>query len=337
MRLTRLYIVLVSLAAYSLAGASSLFEDEEVLDVELTGPLHTLVKQKDEREEFPFVLRVDGTDHNIKVRARGKSRLRVCDFPPLRLNFETGGMQETEFSGQDGLKVVTHCRNRDSGDQNVLEEYTAYRIFSLFSDVSYRVRLLRMTYRDTDHRLKKGGQPHFGFVIEPKAHLSERTGAVPLSLSGLPIRRINRDQAALVYVFQYLIGNTDWSFVLADDDNKCCHNGDLFEIDREIYYVPYDFDLAGLVNATYAKPDPSLRLRNVRTRRYRGYCTDRQTLKEALRTVKSMQTEVLNVVNETPGFSEKQLKKSVEYVTKFFEEAENEEKLLNLYEKRCID
>ena len=63
-----------------------------------------------------------------------------------------------------------------------------------------------------------------------------------------------------MFVFQYLIANTDWGYVKADDDDACCHNGDLFEIDNQVVFVPYDFDLAGLVNSRYAFPDLPLDL-----------------------------------------------------------------------------
>jgi hypothetical protein len=50
---------------------------------------------------------------------------------------------QTVFAGQEKLKVVTHCRNEDSGETNVLEEYAAYRILGLLTEAAYRVRLLR--------------------------------------------------------------------------------------------------------------------------------------------------------------------------------------------------
>jgi hypothetical protein len=37
------------------------------------------------------------------------------------------------------------------------------------------------------------------------------------------------------------------------------------------YAVPYDYDFSGLVNTTYAEPDPLLETENVTDRVYRGY------------------------------------------------------------------
>jgi hypothetical protein len=68
-------------------------------------------------------------------------------------------------------------------------------------------------------------------------------------------------------VFEYFIGNTDWSVeylqnvkLLATDTNSVA------------YTVPYDFDHAGIVSPPYAKPAEQLQLSSVRERRYRGYC-----------------------------------------------------------------
>ena len=94
-----------------------------------------------------------------------------------------------------------------------------------------------------------------------------------------------RARLPLTFVFQYLIGNTDWSLVTADTEEHCCHNIDLFELGGHTLLVPYDFDLAGLVDASYAKPDPEIKIRSVRTRRYRGYCLPAPVLAEALDTV----------------------------------------------------
>ena len=130
---------------------------------------------------------------------------------------------------------------------------------------------------------------------------------------------------------------TDWSLVTAVGEVDCCHNGDLFGTDRDIHYVPYDFDLSGLVNASYAKPDPSLGLRNVRTRRYRGFCTDTDVVRSAVRRVSSLREEIFDLARSIPGLSEKEVEGSVDYLQGFFVKAAKEDKLLKSFARRCID
>ena len=285
MRLGKL-LTLVLLVHVSHASASSLFEENAVLEVNLTGPFGSLFKE-DDRKELPFVLRADDLEHTVKIRVRGKSRRRVCSFPPLRINFTTDDTEQSIFEGQDKLKLVTHCQDRNSAHLSALKEYAAYRIFNLISDVSYRVRLLHITYTDTDGRLKEKEFGRYGFLIESSSTLADRVGGRPEQVAGVSLRSLDDQQAASVYIFQYLIGNTDWSLVTADEDDTCCHNGDLLEISSDRYYVPYDFDLSGLVNFSYARPDPALNISRVTQRLYRGYCISTDALKDALGAIKA--------------------------------------------------
>ncbi len=129
--------------------ASSLFEDHTPLEIELTGPLSSLIDNKEAREERPFQLRSGALELDVQIKPRGNSRMRVCDFPLLRFNFKKADTTGTPFEGQDKLKLVTRCKKPDRYQNVVLEEYAAYRIFSLWSDVSFRVQLVHMTNIDT--------------------------------------------------------------------------------------------------------------------------------------------------------------------------------------------
>ena len=317
-------------------SAAPLFDDNAVIEAEIIGPLATLIANKETRDERPFILRVNGIDHDVAVSTRGKSRARVCSFPPLRIRFAADDAARTVFAGQEKLKLVTQCKKHKRSAANVLEELAAYRIYNLISDLSYKVRLLHIRYTDTDAEPKSEVKEEYGFLIESKTGFSERTGLEPAKLKGVTRSAFNQQQIAQVYVFQYLIGNTDWSLVMADGDDECCHNGELFKAEAELHYVPYDFDLAGLVDARYARPDPALGIRTVRQRRYRGYCVPKESLVSAMSTIKARRSDILQVANEIPGLPAKEAAASIKYLQKFFVEAENEEKLLKTFQKRCL-
>jgi len=331
-------IILIALMAWCpQSGAAVLFDDNEVIEIQLSGPLKSTFKDSEDRKKRQFLLEVDGVDIPVAVRMRGKSRARVCKFPPLKLNFSGSDTRNTVFEGQHSLKLVTHCRGGDGGQLSVLEEYAAYRIFNLITDYSYRVRLLRIHYQDTGDKPGNGDMQQYGFVIEPSSQLQARVDGEWVKLPGVKMSQVADYQAALVFVFQYLIGNTDWSFALADGDDSCCHNGNLMEVDSELFYIPYDFDLAGLVNARYAKPDRSLRLRSVRQRRYRGYCIDLEAVRTAIRRTTSKQADIIAVLGRLPDYPKKAEAKNTEYLNEFFKLTKNEDKLLARFEKRCLD
>ncbi len=322
------------------AFSSPLFSDASVIDIRLSGPLRTLARDKKspKRVEYPFVPSVDGEDIPIRVRVRGKSRTIVCGFPPLRLRFPADGTSQTVFAGQDKLKLVTHCKsNRKTSENNLLEEYTAYRIFNLISDTGYRVRLLRFHYEDTDGGLKHLDRPYYGFLIESDKELAARINGEVSSTSGVPYSRLNDNQTALVYVFQYLIGNSDWSFIRGEGEDVCCHNIHLIEKGGGPYPIPYDFDFSGLVNASYAKPNSIIGTKRVTQRIYRGYCKlpiDR--VATALEKIAALRESIMSLVEESPVAGGEDTDSRVRYIGYFFEEAENAAKLLRQFDGDCV-
>lgn len=317
-------------------AASPLYEDESVLEVRLRGPFGTLFEDMQVLEYRPFVLVADGSTHDVEVRLRGRSRRRVCEFPPLRLKFPKAGAPGTVFDGQRRVKLVTHCRNSDRGEQDLLEEYLAYRIFNLLTDHSYRARLIRFSYEDTTGKLPGGAALRYGFAIESRTDFEKRTKARAATLRGVPKDRYDQDEAALIYVFEYLIANTDFQLTKADYDDGCCHNIDLFERDGQVILVPYDLDLAGLVDARYAYPDPKLRIKKVTQRLYRGVCTDREVLRGAIRRIKAEREAILGMPARVPGLTTENAERARDFLGAFFDKAENEEKLLRRFERRCI-
>ena len=224
----------------------ALFSGAEVLDVTLTGPIGDTARDKRRPSERAFRIAVGDQDWPVAVRTRGKSRLVYCGFPPLRLNFAEGETTSGPFAGLDKVKLVTQCRDSSRSRDDLLEEYAAYRMLNAVTSLSHRVRLLRIRYVDSK-KPKRDPVVEYAFPIEPLQPVAHRNLADVLPLRQLVVSRVNRDQAALVFVFQYLIANLDWSLVRAKGDDECCHNVKVLTAGDEQLLVPYDFDLSGLV------------------------------------------------------------------------------------------
>ncbi len=319
------------------AGTSgpALFEDSSVLEIELIGPFGAVLADTKERERRPMVLRIGDRTLDVKVRVRGNSRLRVCKFAPLRVYFgdDTAG---TPFEGLKSLKLVTHCFDSERGDKNVADEYAPYRIFNVLTPTGYRTRPLRVSYRATDGKRANSAVVRYAFFLESRPLLAERIGGERANVTGLRLGELQKEQSATMYVFQYLIGNTDWSLVTSDNDEHCCHNVDLVRRDGLIYPIPYDFDLSGIVNAPYAKPDPSLRIKRVTTRRYRGYCIESEYLRNALSHVRGQRDAIAAELRQIPIAGEDQIEDILAYLEPFFRRAEEEDKLVTRFENRCL-
>ena len=249
----------------------------------------------------------------VQVRARGNFRRdkRNCNFPPLRLNFAGKTVEGTVFDGQDKLKLVTPCHDsRDSYQQYILQEYLVYRVFELFTPVSYRVRLVHVSYEDPD-----GGydpRTKTGFLIEADEQMAERNRGEMLEVEVFNPAQTDDDQSALVALFQYMIGNTDYSAAYF-------HNAVLLRRDTDFLVVPYDFDWSGVVDARYAVPDPQLDIRNVRERVYRGFCRD-DTDHQALVARFNAQREAVWALYEGMAeLDDGQRERALKYYQRFYE------------------
>jgi len=199
-----------------------------------------------------------------RVRTRGIWRLKTCDFPPLRVNFTNEDAKKTIFKGIDSPKLVSYCQDTDTGDQYILQEFQLYRIYRLLTPASHAPRLVRMTY--VDSATGKSRTTRYAFFTEDPDALAARMSGKMLSVTGAGPNDVAPYPTAVVGVFAYLIGNTDFAI-------SALHNAEVISRDNgEIWPVVYDFDFSGAVNARYATPDPRFHVASVRDRIYRGYC-----------------------------------------------------------------
>lgn len=331
----RRVLLFLALLATSTTFGSPLFDDDSILEVTLRGPLSTLIKHKRSRGEYPFTLAIDDASLDVAVRIRGNSRVAVCRFPPLRLNFSASGPEGTPFAGEDKLKLVTHCRNGNERSQDsVLNEFAAYRIFNLISERSYRVRLLRIRYEDTDGEQRKLEQSHYGFLIESDEGLARRLGGTVANVESIRFSSLDLQQTARLNVFQYLIGNKDWSFVTADNDDTCCHNIDLLEVGNTLVPIPYDFDLAALTRANYGARG---KLNQSTRREYNGYCrTSADMLDRAIDRVQRLKDQIVTTALHVPALDNDNRERRAAFAAVYFEEAEDRVALLARFERNCI-
>jgi hypothetical protein len=281
----------LSLSALEAQGQTDapLFEADERLEMTLSMDVRELVRNATRRPEVEAVLEYVGLDGapmalDAEVRTRGKSRLEVCDFPPLSINLRRSQVEGTLFNGQNRIKLVTLCKRSNAFEQALYLERLAYDIYGLVSDHAYRTRLASVTYVDTARKNRATVAP--GFFIEHVEGLAERTGLTEgVFMEGVKREDLDPVEASNLAVFQYLISNTDWSSIAATAGEECCHNSDLLipaNASTPVIPVPYDFDQAGLVDTDYALPNPSFRLRSVRQRLYRGFCRHNEEVGRAM-------------------------------------------------------
>jgi hypothetical protein len=249
-----------------------IFQSVAPLAVTFTANIHQLRDDKKHGDKAPWrgaMITYKGADSTlvrvpVRAKVHGIWRLAHCEFPPIRLNFAGKDTKNTVFDHVDKPKLTNYCRDTDAYEQYVLQEFQLYRVYQLLTPMSHRVRLLRVTYADEGSG--KTEAVRYGFLIEDPDQMATRLGGKLTKLKGAGIGDIEETPQAVVYLFQYLIGNTDFSF-------NQLHNGEIVALlDGRNLPVAYDFDFAGAVDARYATPDPQVRIRRVRDRKFRGYC-----------------------------------------------------------------
>ena len=336
------FLVISNASAEEIRAPDPLFQSNEILDVRIIAPMSTLISKRPIDEELPGVLQYtnsagDNVELNIKLRTRGKFRhdRDICRFPPIRLNFVTSQTKGTAFHKQDKVKLVTHCQNSSKYADALLREYITYRILNVMTDISFRVRLLRITYVNNEKTRKD--DVRYGFIVEHKDRLAKRVGKPVLDIPSTSPRSLDPEYASTISIYQYLIGNTDFSSVRGVKGEMCCHNHVLFGNEGEaVWSVPYDFDQAGLVEAPHAGPNPRFKLKDVRQRLYRGRCIHNDYVNATIAHYQDKREEVLRVVGELEIARDRSIASMRSYINKFYKTLDSERRVKSAFIKKCI-
>jgi len=338
-----LALLVIAGVAHADEGSDPLFIDDDIIDVRIEAPFQTIMKNRLDEEETPAIFEFVNSDgdtvqFDIGLRTRGHFRQRpdICDFAPIRLNFKKSETKGTLFDHQDKLKLVTHCQSSSPRyEQYVLSEYLIYKVFNLMTDVSFRVRLLRVTYVDTAHNGRE--MVSLAFLIEHRDRLAKRTDNAVIETRRVSFPDLNPDYTNLASVFHYFTGNTDFSQIATAIEKNCCHNHSLFGNEGEkMYSVPYDFDLTGFVNAPHARPNPRFKLRSVRDRRYRGRCFNNSRIPASVERFFAQREEIYSLINRQNLMTNATRKSILRFVDDFYKSLKSPEKITKELNKDCV-
>jgi len=308
-----------------------LFDSHETVKLTLTAEFSKVFEQRDETTStyHPATLTITNNDGNdsgtatsldIEIKTRGEFRLRRenCLYPPLFWKIDPASAAGTVFEGQHILPVTTHCRDTVSYRQYLLQEYLLYRTHALLTEKSMRVRLLRIEYVNARKSRRRG--EYYAFAVEHFDDIAKRADS----------RRVEPDRfdpligdpydTVLMNVFQYMIGNTDWSAVFP-------HNIMLLE-DIEtavISPVPFDFNNSGVVDGEYAVPGDNLRIRSVRQRLYRGFCRPDEQYRPVFERFIEMQPAIYILLENQEGLSKGERRRTIRYYDLFYDALDSPE------------
>jgi hypothetical protein len=298
-----------------------LFESDEVLNITLQGNINELLNDRsDDMRLHPVVLSYPQADKstislrvNMKTRGHFRRLSGNCSYPPLSIQFiQNDTLVSSIFSEQEKTKLVMPCNS----DEYVIREWLVYKLYNLVTPKSFRARLVKVQLDDL--KSKKAASPFYGILIEEEDQMARRNKLSALEVKIMP-EQTEPETFLNMAVFQYLIGNTDWSV-------QYLQNIKLIALDSLAlkYTVPYDFDHAGIVSAPYAKPAPELNMLSVYERRYRGYCIkDFKKFDSVIAHYMTMKQAIYDLYRNCPLINDKYKKRVFNYLDDFYATLKN--------------
>jgi hypothetical protein len=314
------------------AAPEKLFDSNEIIDMTMEYDIKIFSRDRGAKRRYHKAkLSYTGPGGNtvtldVRIKTRGKLRRTFlkCLVPAFKMKINKKQAAGTLFRGQKSLKLVTHCKNKPKRyEEYYVQEYLVYRTYNILSPISYRVRMANITYIDTNKKIETFTRP--SFFIENDKKLAKRHKAKVTRVTQIPLIKTDYDTATMVSVFQYMIGNTDWSIRAGHNTIRLVST-----VDKKIYPVPYDFDLAGIINADYARPDERIPIRSVRERFFRGHTKNLAQFYKIFAIFRKHKQEILNLYQTFPLLSNKLKQRSIKYIEGFYDIIKNP-KLIKRY------
>jgi hypothetical protein len=314
----------------------SLFSTDEILEITIHGPLKNLTRSKHHSTGVTGRLELKGGPAiPVTISGYGVSRLEECDLPLFKIEIDEADARGTPFEGQPIVRLVTPCHQGSTWDRFVLFEYLAYRSYAILAEPALRARLVATRFFDSDRPAFQASG--LSFFIEDITAAADRHDTQWLDIEEQTIEGLDPERLALLGLFQFMVANTDWSVVAAEEGKRCCHNVAILgaEDNHQNWPLPYDFDHAGLVNAPYATPSWQLPIKRVTQRLYRGFCVSNELLPAAIGIFNEKRPELerLFANNELPD--RKTRKRAWKYIDIFFETINDPRRLENQIYDRC--
>ncbi len=314
-------------AAESLDVFEDLFVREEPLKMTLYTDERQLKKNRRKEEYQPATMTCLMHDsirvtHPVRIKARGNFRKDYCTLPPFWLNFRYAAIDNPELEDIRRMKMVIRCRPSRQFDEYVLREYLTYKIYNLFTDFSFRVRLIDMALVDAGERNEMDTIFHdWAFLIEPEELVAKRLGGLENKSDRLAMRMIHQETMDLMAMFHYMIGHGDYSVTGR-------HNLKIFNVSNDdvagFVTVPYDFDYTGLVDAHYAVPGEALGIRTVRERYFLGPCRRPDLFRITIDTMFEYRDEIEELIGNFEYLDGDEKSDMIEYLSTFYRAAESE-------------
>lgn len=315
--------------------ANSLFQNQDPLSMQLQFSTKDMKKNTNDSTYIKSTLFIQNEASTwdsleIKLRARGNHRRQNCYYVPLKLKIKKKVARGTIFEGNTKLKLVLPCLLEKDNDDLVIKEYMAYKLYEIISPYHFKTRLANIEFEEEIRsRIKKHNLK--AILIEDIDKVAQRHNGRKMTRKVHPLQQDDRTSLQNS-LFQYLIGNTDFS-------TRGGHNQKLLYTDNKYVSIPFDFDMSGLVNASYASISGMDNIKGsitlVTQRAYKGYKRDDDLLQEVRQKYISSKDEIFAVTDSLKQYFQDPTlyEKAKDFIDDFFEIMESDKK----FEKNIVN
>ena len=309
-------------------SVSILFKEQSILPLKLSYSNKELKKFTNDSTYIKTTLSYKNVNNewkelDVEIRARGKSRRKICYYVPVKIKIKKSISKGTLFEGNKKLKLVVPCLTAKDKNDNVIKEFIAYKLYEVISPYNFKTRLVDISLSEKRGKKVKEHQIK-GILIEDDKKVAKRHNGKIVERAINPLAQDNTVCVQNAF-FQFMIGNVDFSI-------REQHNAKLLYVDKTIFPLSYDFDMSGLVNPSYGTPP--LGMTSMTQRKFRGVKRDllimEQVRQEFIKKKNLMQSIVQSLENEFENKSE--FENAKEYISAFFQVLLNEKR----YEKEIV-
>jgi len=310
---------------------SKLFRSQEILPLKLSYSNKDIKRNTNDSTFIKTDLsykQEDGTWKTLEVdlRARGYFRRKTCYFQQIKIEIKKSVAKETLFKGNKKLKLVLPCLKRDDMNDDIVKEFMAYKLYEIITPYHLKTRMVSVDFTETrgkktlNHKLK-------GFLIEDDKKVANRFNGKVFKGK---IHTLGQDTIISVRCsfFQYMIGNVDFSAAYQ-------HNQKLIYVNKKMIPIPYDFDLCGFVNASYASVpligNEEFPITQVTERIYRGFKRDENIFRRIRNEYLNNKDNFFEIIDsfEHDFDNPKKFAIARKYIEKFFVIMENNSEFRN--------
>lgn len=336
MRLIFVFILSITLVSTHGSNASfdKLFSEHSIIDLQLLFPVEQLNSDQDKSVFYDVEIKYKTEESAGAIQAkisRGgdfRNDPEHCIFPPLRLKFDSTKVKHSIFEGLTKVKLLSHCfKIGEASFDYLFREYLVYRLYQIISPYSFKSRLVRIQYVDS------GSQDNtisaYAVLVQDDDDLAKQHNGIVLKVHNLHPNFIADTSHALISIFQYMIGNTDWSI-------KTLHNIKLLSVPgSKPIPVPYDFDFCGFVNSPLASPPTHIPINRVTERFYTSHCFDESLLRWTLSYYREKSDEIYMLLSDFQLSREQSLQENKAFLADFFHLIDDTERAVTFFMTHC--